>query len=242
MDAAPLFEIFSSVQGEGTRAGERHLFVRTAGCDLDCAFCDTPASRRIPDKARVFFPDGVREEANPVSRERLEELVFALDERAGPHHALSLTGGEPLLFVDYLRPLAASWRARGRSVLLETGGHLPNELERMLDRVDVVMADIKIASSAGFATDAETSRRFLSLAARKECAVKVVCSARTHGEEVVEVARLVPEGVPLILQPVSGTRFGPPTGGQMLDLQQVAMRVHEDTRVVPQMHRLLHLR
>jgi organic radical activating enzyme len=242
MTEAPLYEVFSSIQGEATRVGERHLFVRMAGCDLECSFCDTPASRRIPASARVFLPGRTEEVPNPLARDALDHWVGTLDEAAGPHHAVSLTGGEPLLFADYLRPLAERWRRRGLAILLETGGHRPRELESMLDAVDVVMADVKIASSAGFATEPGTVREFLALAARKECAVKVVVSAATDEGEVRDVAALVPDGVPLVLQPVSGARFGPPPGEHLLALQRAAMRVHRATRVIPQTHRALHVR
>jgi len=104
------------------------------------------------------------------------------------------------------------------------------------------MADIKIASSAGFATEPATVREFLGLAARKECAVKIVVSARTTAEEVRAAAALVPAPLPLILQPVSGARFDPPTGAHCYALQRAALAVHGATRVIPQAHRTLHLR
>jgi 7-carboxy-7-deazaguanine synthase len=236
---APLFEVFSSVQGEATRVGERHLFVRLAGCDLECVFCDTPASKRIPDEARLFLPGGVETAPNPLDRATLDDWVRRLDEAEGPHHAISITGGEPLLFVDYLIPLLARWDRF--EILLETGGHRPQELARVIDDVDIVMMDVKLASSAGFATGMETTRRFLEIARRKECAVKLVCNARTTAEEIEPIAAIL-EDVPLILQPVSGAKFDPPSGAHMLALQRAAMRLHRDTRVIPQTHRLLHLR
>jgi len=242
MTEAPLYEIFSSIQGEATRIGERHLFVRMAGCDLSCVFCDTPASRKIPEHAKVFLPGKVGEARNPLSRAELDRHVTDLDRAAGPHHAISLTGGEPLLFVDYLLPLARDWRARGFKILLETGGHRPRELERMLEVTDIVMADVKIASSAGFATDRAVAAEFLRLATARECAVKVVVSARTTEEEIRGVAALVPPEPPLILQPVTGSAFGPPSGDHLLLLQRAAMAVHRDTRVIPQAHRILHVR
>jgi 7-carboxy-7-deazaguanine synthase len=242
VNAAPLYEIFSSIQGEATRIGERHLFVRLAGCDLSCTFCDTPASRKIPECARVFLEGKVEEVRNPLTREELDRWVTKLDEASGPHHAISLTGGEPLLFVDYLLPLARDWRARGHRILLETGGHRPRDLERMLPQTDVVMADVKIRSSAGFATDPATAKEFLALAPERECCVKVVVSAKTTAAEVEGVAGLVPAKVPLILQPVTGAAFSPPPGDHLLALQRAAMAIHRDTRVIPQAHRILHVR
>ncbi|MGQ0614723.1 MAG: 7-carboxy-7-deazaguanine synthase QueE [Planctomycetaceae bacterium] len=246
MMAAPLYEVFSSVQGEATHLGELHLFVRMAGCDLECAFCDTPASHRIPARCRVHGPDGsVSEEENPVPRPRLREIVARLEAEAGPHRAIALTGGEPLLFADFLAPLARGWREEGFSILLETGGHRPAELATLLDTVDWVMADIKIKSSSGESVADETVMQFLSLASRKECAVKVVVSAATTVEEVLRCARLVAATAPrspLVLQPVSGARFSPPRGEQILKLQRAALRLHPLVRVIPQVHRSLHVR
>ncbi len=244
-ERAPLFEIFSSIQGEATHVGERHLFVRLAGCDLDCVFCDTPASRRIPEQARLFLPSGVRELPNPLSADDLVAAVAALDEESGPHHMISITGGEPLLFVPFLQAVLPRWRTRGGRILLETGGHRPDELAAVLGHIDVVMVDVKIASSAGIETSATVQRRFLGLASRVECTVKVVVSEATTTAEIESVASMVSEvapQAPLILQPVSGAKFGPPTGAHALLLQRAAMRQHHDTRVIVQTHRILHLR
>ena len=242
MTRAPLYEVFSSVQGEATRVGERHLFVRMAGCDLECRFCDTPASHRIPDRARIFLPEGVREEENPMEAETLDRWVRALDDAAGPHHAVSLTGGEPLLFAEFLAPLCARWRARGLPVLLESGGHRPAELARLIGCIDIVMADIKLRSSSGLATDPATTREFLAIASRVECAVKIVVSAATTEDEVRAALALVPGPLPIVLQPVSGSAFQPPSGEHLLRLQRAAMAVHRSVRVIPQVHRQLHLR
>jgi organic radical activating enzyme len=242
-ESAPLFEVFSSVQGEATRVGERHLFVRLAGCDLECVFCDTPASRRIPDEARLFLPGGTETAPNPLARDKLDDWVTRLDEAAGPHHAISITGGEPLLFAGYLLPLLTAWRERGFAVLLETGGHRPDDLARVLDEVDIVMMDVKLASSAGFATPIETNRRFLELARTRECAVKLIVNARTTLGEIEPIARMLQgTDVPLILQPVTGSKFDPPKGDHVLELQRRVLATHRHTRVIPQTHRQLHVR
>jgi len=245
VDSAPLFEVFSSVQGEATRVGEHHLFVRLAGCDLECVFCDTPASRRIPDEARLFAPGGPFPAPNPLSRRTLDEWVMRLDKECGPHHAVSITGGEPLLFVDYLMPLLDRWRGRGLAILLETGGHRPDDLWRLLPVIDIVMMDVKLASSAGFGTDIGITARFLEVAKERECAVKLVVNARTTWEEIEPVAALLRDDapdVPLVLQPVVGSKFDPPKGEFVLDLQRRAMALHFPTRVIPQTHKMLHVR
>lgn len=247
MADAPLFEVFSSVQGEATRVGERHLFVRLAGCDLECVFCDTPASRRIPDEARLFLPGEAAPlpAPNPLSQQTLDEWVMRLDKESGPHHAVSITGGEPLLFVDYLMPLLDRWRGRGMVILMETGGHRPDDLWRLLPVIDIVMMDVKLASSAGFSTDIGITARFLEVAKERECAVKLVVNARTTWEEIEPIAQLLRDDAPevtLVLQPVVGSKFDPPKGDFVLGLQQRAMAVHRPTRVIPQTHKMLHVR
>ena len=245
MNTAPLFEVFSSVQGEATRVGERHLFVRLAGCDLECVFCDTPASRRVPDEARLFLPDGPFPAPNPLSRNTLDDWVQQLDKASGPHHAIAITGGEPLLFVDYLRPLLARWRGQDFAILIETGGHRPDDLWRILPDVDIVMMDVKLASSAGFKTEMGITARFLEVARERECAVKLIVNARTTFGEIEPIAVLLRNDapdVPLVLQPVVGSKFDPPTGDHVLELQRRTMAIHRPTRVIPQTHKMLHVR
>ncbi len=243
--SASLYEIFSSIQGEALRVGERHLFVRLAGCDLSCAYCDTPASRRVPDHCTVHLPSGRVDEKNPLEAETLDALVKRVDEESGPHHAISITGGEPLMFVEFLLPLLREWRAAGFTILLETGGHRPDDLARAIDDVDSVMADIKLRSSSHETVSNEVAGRFLAIASAKELAVKVVVNAESSAAEAANTARLVRDHAPaatLYLQPASGARNLPPDGDHLLALQRAAMAEHRAVRVVPQTHRQLHVR
>jgi 7-carboxy-7-deazaguanine synthase len=97
-------EIFYSIQGESTRAGQPCVFVRLTACDLRCSWCDTPYA----------FDEG--------SKRTLDE-VLADVERYGCD-LVEITGGEPLLQED-VYPLMRRLLERGRTVLLETGGHRP---------------------------------------------------------------------------------------------------------------------
>ena len=99
-----VYEIYKSIQGESTRAGLPCTFVRLAACDLRCVWCDTPYA----------FTGGRK-----MAIEEVVAAVEALDCRL-----VELTGGEPLLQAD-APALMASLLARGHTVLLETGGHVP---------------------------------------------------------------------------------------------------------------------
>jgi 7-carboxy-7-deazaguanine synthase len=96
-------EIFFSIQGESTRAGEPCIFVRLTGCSLRCVYCDTKYSY-----------SGGREMS-------LEEVLSIV---AGYRAKLvEVTGGEPLE-QEEVYPLMNSLLDRGYSVMLETGGHI----------------------------------------------------------------------------------------------------------------------
>lgn len=95
-------EIFYSVQGESTYAGRPCVFVRLTACDLRCSWCDTAYA----------FHEG---------RKRTVEDVVAEVERFDCP-LVEVTGGEPLLQQD-VYPLMQGLLDRGKTVLLETGGH-----------------------------------------------------------------------------------------------------------------------
>ena len=99
-----LAEIFYSVQGEGTWTGTPAVFVRLAGCNLSCAFCDT-------DYALRFFA--------PV-----EGVVARVRAEGGGCPMVILTGGE-LLAQAETPALSAALRADGRRVHIESNGTLP---------------------------------------------------------------------------------------------------------------------
>ena len=68
MKSGYLSEVFVSFQGEGAHIGRRHLFVRLAGCNLRCSYCDTPDSLERTTAYTVYASGGVpTRHANPVS-------------------------------------------------------------------------------------------------------------------------------------------------------------------------------
>lgn len=100
-------EIFHSIQGEGRSAGIPAVFIRLAGCNLSCWFCDTE------------FESGMnRPKVDP------SQLVAEVDALARPSTELVvITGGEPLR--QEIGPLVAALIASGRRVEIETAGTLP---------------------------------------------------------------------------------------------------------------------
>jgi len=250
--AAPVLEVFSSFQGEGPRLGERQIFVRFAGCDLRCAYCDTPEAYPSPPHARVQLDADEERDAffeNPASVEMLLAWIERLNHPRGLHPSLSLTGGEPLLHPEVVCAVAAGARDLGLRVHLETGGHRPLGLAQVLDAVDEVSPDLKIGSTTWAPSAWEDHAKTFALLAeaKKALAVKTVVGSTTSEAEIEAAAALVdahlPE-TPLILQPV--TRHGdgpePPSPIHLARLHTAAHRAHADVRAIPQTHHLLHVR
>jgi organic radical activating enzyme len=244
--SADLVEVFSAIQGEGPRVGERHLFVRFLNCDMRCRYCDTPLCHEPLESWRLELTPGARDFARRQNPEPLDSLAVLIDERlVAPvrHSAVAFTGGEPLLQAEAILDLAPRVRARGAAVLLETDGNLADAFESVRPVVDILSMDWKLASATGEPCRAAEHRRMLAAAAGMECYVKAVFVEETPDEEVLEAARAVAEArpeAPLVLQPASpfGAVKRSPTPARALRLQEAALRVHADVRVIPQVHRL----
>jgi 7-carboxy-7-deazaguanine synthase len=110
-------EIFASIQGEGTRAGEPCTFVRFTGCNLRCTYCDT----------EYAFYEG-EELARGAILDRVAAFGLPL---------VCVTGGEPMLQKEIV-PFLEELVDRGHTVLLETGGSrslagVPEPVIRVVD-------------------------------------------------------------------------------------------------------------
>jgi len=99
-------EIFHSIQGESTHAGRPCVFVRLTACDLRCSWCDTPYA----------FTEG--------QKMSLDEVVERV--RGYGCDVVEITGGEPLLQKE-VYPLMERLLDEGRTVMIETGGHVSAE-------------------------------------------------------------------------------------------------------------------
>jgi organic radical activating enzyme len=124
----PVVELFHSIQGEGTRSGEPATFLRFAGCNLRCTWCDTPYS---------WTSEGVK----AATAMTLEDLADAARERA-----VVLTGGEPMLHRRRLPELIALLRERAvQHVTVETNATIFDPA--LLSSVDLWSLSPKLIAS-----------------------------------------------------------------------------------------------
>jgi 7-carboxy-7-deazaguanine synthase len=114
-----LIEIYKSVQGESSFAGRPCIFVRLAGCNLRCAWCDS----------EYTFKGGYK---------LTEDAVVAEIEKLAPVRLVEFTGGEPMLQERELVPLMKRLLAGGYQLMIETSGerpleNLPVEVHKIVD-------------------------------------------------------------------------------------------------------------
>lgn len=242
---ADLVEVFSGIQGEGLYVGCRQAFVRFAGCNLRCRYCDTRHALDAPAACAMECEPGCRAfdvVPNPVSASDLQERLLPWLAGSSLHHSVALTGGEPLLHADFLAVLLPRLRESGARTHLETNGTMPEALAEIIGDVNVIAMDIKLPSATGEEPRYEANRRFLETAVRREVFVKIVFSNVTDAGEVDAAARLVAavdRNIPLVLQPVTPTAgAAAPAPGKALALQAAAAVRLGNVRVIPQTHKL----
>ena len=152
-----LIELYKSVQGESSFAGLPCIFVRLAGCNLRCSWCDS----------EYTFGGG-----KPFTEDEIVTQIEAL----APCKLVEFTGGEPMLQARELLPLMRRLLDTGYTLMIETSG------ERPLEEVPAAVHKIVDVKCPG-AGSAANSFRMANLAAlTKNDEVKFVLSDRADYE------------------------------------------------------------
>jgi 7-carboxy-7-deazaguanine synthase len=221
---APVSEIFSSVQGEGIYAGQPQIFVRFAGCNLKCSYCDTVKS--LSTRRAVLMTPG-----------QILNKVRALGSR---EFTVSITGGEPLLYADFLGVLLPRVKKAGYMTYLETNGALPGEYLKIKKHVDIVSMDIKLPSACGRTLWKEHSD-FIK-AAKGRILIKVVAESGTKKAEISRAASItaaVSRDIPFIIQPATRVRkAGPASAKNLAAFKLLAKKKLKDVFIIPQLHKI----
>lgn len=220
---ARIAEIFESIQGEGKYLGARTVFVRFAGCNLKCAWCDTNHHQREELTEQELFS-------------RISGLYRFGD-------MISLTGGEPLLQWEFLKEFLPFLRDRRMPVLLETNGVLAEELDRIISLIDIVAIDFKMPSSTKGMPFWQEHERMLQVAWETDVFVKAVITSGTSREDIKRAVAIIKKIRPvttLYLQP-STEELQTGSLARALEFQRYCLEQLDDVRVVPQVHRLLQI-
>lgn len=165
-------ETFISINGEGQHAGELALFIRFAGCNLNCNYCDT----RWANQADVVY------------QEMTETEIKALVTDSGVRN-VTLTGGEPLLQPGMYQLLETMGSLPDIRIEIETNGSVDIGPYMTLIRRPAFTLDYKLPGSGMEAGMNTENYRYLT----KEDTVKFVISDKadlTRAREIIEQYQL----------------------------------------------------
>ena len=224
MVGVDLSEVFASVEGEGAEAGRPAVFVRLTGCNLACAYCDTPYARSGCDRARLSIRGRQLMLDNPVDCDR---VVAAVTGHFPGERTVVLTGGEPLVQPAAVGLLSRRLAMTGRRIRLETNGTLPDAFREAGQAVDHTCMDIKLPSSQQGRAHWSEHRRFLELLRGRRAVVKIVISPETGEPEFDRAIDLVADvnlHMPTLLQPAFAGAAPSVPASRLLELLATARR------------------
>lgn len=238
LQAAPIYEIFFSYQGEGPYTGIPQIFVRFAGCNLKCNYCDTAYSIKVSRQAKIVKAENLLANIIELYKKNLKNFA-PINKFAKP--SVSITGGEPLIYADFLKEFLPKLKKAGFSPYLETNGTLSKNLKTIVSYCDIISMDIKFASECGKSFWKE-HKEFLTISKNKVF-VKCVITSRTKLSEVKKSAELVKSAdkkIIYILQPSIDKNIPKPEN--LFIFKTTVSKILPNVYLMPQMHKFLKIR
>jgi len=183
----PVLEIFGpTIQGEGMAIGRKTMFVRTAGCDYRCSWCDS----------KFTWDGSAKDEIRMLPASEIVDELIKIGGDTFDH--VTISGGNPLL-LPQLAFLAQQLHEKGIRTAVETQG---SRWQDWLVRIDEVTLSPKPPSS-GMDTDFEILddivARLQEAPGRRDVCIKIVIFDETDLNYARDVHRRYPD-VPFILQ------------------------------------------
>ncbi|MFA6914274.1 MAG: 7-carboxy-7-deazaguanine synthase QueE [Endomicrobiia bacterium] len=230
---APVDEVFFSYQGEGIFAGIAQIFVRFSGCNLKCNYCDTLTSLKINSNTKYYTQQALYELILDVYRKNKNNFY-------SQNPSVSFTGGEPLLYADYLIDLLKILKKDKFSIYLETNGTLPEELTKISTYCDVVAMDIKFKSACKKDLFAQ-HKNFLNIS-RHKVFIKTIITKSTTKQEFIKAIKTVcdiSKNIKFVIQPSDNTEY---INKKVFEFYNLAVSKLKDVRILPQMHKIWKIR
>jgi 7-carboxy-7-deazaguanine synthase len=230
-----LFEIFTSVEGEGILYGTKTLFVRLAGCPFTCFYCDTLES--LPMDSGIEYST---EEASKLIDKKLEKNTYKVN----------FTGGEPLVQSEAVLEMAKHVKSRNIPTYLESSCYDSQKFSTVLPYIDYIKIEFK-TPEAQFIDSKHYSKLIenaldclrTSIELKKTTYIKIVVSSKTELNSFRELLNKIFKIISkkdisgFIIQPTFG--IAEPSLEQLLKLYDLVYPYYEEVRVVPQLHKLI---
>ena len=225
-----LFEIFTSVEGEGILYGTKTLFVRLAGCPFTCFYCDTKESLPLDSGTEYTI-----EEANELIDTNLQNQTYKVN----------FTGGDPLIQHQAVAQLAKHIQNKKIPTYLESSCFDIDRFNHVLPFIDIVKIEFKTKDS-NF-VDFEHYEKLIghtmkclesSVKYEKTTYIKIVVSSKTQLNEfkklVDDIFNIISkENIDgFVIQPTYG--ISEPSLDLLLNLYDVVFPYYVDVKVVPQ--------
>ncbi|MEM7817186.1 MAG: 7-carboxy-7-deazaguanine synthase QueE [Candidatus Aenigmatarchaeota archaeon] len=219
---AKIIEIFKSIQGEGIYQGIPQVFVRFFGCNLNCIYCDT--------------------KINYYKEKTLEEVIESILCYKN-YHSISLTGGEPLLNLNFLKFLLSRLKKENKIVYLETNGTLFKNLKEIIEYIDIISMDFKLPSSTGLGSFWQEHREFLKIGINKNIFVKAVIGPNTDLIDIIksiEIIKEIKKEIFFVLQPQNP--FEEELREKLDFFKKTCIENGINTKIIPQLHKKIMVR
>ncbi len=230
-----LFEIFTSIEGEGILYGTKTLFVRLAGCPFTCFYCDTKESLPLDSGMEYSIDDACN-----LMDSNLKNNTYKVN----------FTGGDPLIQHEAVALLAKHIQSKKILTYLESSCFDIDRFNHVLPFIDIAKIEFKTRDSDF--VDLKYYDKFIdhtmkclesSVLAKKTTYIKIVVSSKTQPDEfeklVKEIFVIISKGNidGFIIQPTYG--ISEPSLDLLLNLYDLVYPYYADVKVVPQLHKLI---
>ena len=233
-----LNEVFSSFQGEGLLVGQPMTFVRFAGCNENCVWCDTKHAKKITNEYLLEIQPGsqrFRKKQNPVSDKQFYSIIEGFSS-----HWISITGGEPLEQAPFLARVLP--KLKNRNILLETNGMHPKQYESICEYIDMVSMDFKSPSSNSASFEKNLSFLNIAIKNNRKIYIKIVLDDKISvmdTKSLINAVSSINKKVPIVMQPVTTDKNTHAISNKVIT--NIAKEIRTDMKgvfIIPQLHKI----
>lgn len=230
-----LYEIFTSVEGEGILYGTKTLFVRLAGCPFKCFYCDTKEA--LPMNSGKEYSIS---KAKKIIEKNLQKNTYKVN----------FTGGDPLVQSKAVAELAKFVQSKKIPTYLESSCYDSSKFAQVLPYMDFIKIEFKTPES-GFVDSKHYSKLLeneldclrLAKKSKKITYIKVVISSKTQLSQFKKLLKQIFKIVSktdlagFIIQPTYG--ISEPSLEQLFSFYDSVYDYDAQVRIVPQLHKFI---